>query len=99
MINVNTPPAASGGTRLSAHLRAGIELASFARLPVFFTIATTEMSPASTASPSHSNTHVSRVSRVRATIAAAIAVKPRATVPQPGTAVKEDAHSIGWRVN
>src|SRR5690242_14780600 len=91
---VNTAPANNDGKKLNTNLRAGADHNSSPAALALRFIASTPTAIASTASPIQIASHMPREDACEASPAAASAVTPISTPPQPGTAVNDPARSI-----
>src|SRR5439155_27293120 len=95
---VSRPPTAMGGMKLSQKRRPGPDRIGSFTAYAFRTMVHPPITRATIASPSHVASHSSTLGCRAARNAAASAVAPTATWPQPGTAVNDPARSMVWRM-
>src|SRR5208337_2548656 len=96
---LSTAAPSMGGDRPSTNFRPGLESRGVCTFRAFQKIAEAPTAKAHKASNPHTPTHHTTCGRSEATTAAAKAVIPIITPPQPGTAVKEAALSMVSRMN
>src|SRR5438094_3672873 len=96
---VRRPPTTIGGRKLRPNRRPGPDRMGSFTAYAFRTMVEPPIASATIASPSQVASHSSDVRWRAARKAAASAVAPTATCPQPGTAVNDPARSIVCRMN
>src|SRR5579862_429588 len=95
---VSTAPANNEGKKLNTNFRAGADHSGRPAALALRRIASTPTAMANSASPSQIASHSPRDGACDANPAAASAVTPISTPPQPGTAVNDPARSIVSRM-